>query len=108
MRVIEIEKENLPEIFDIELGVELFTLEIDYNEAGDFFTVDLYQYDNPDPLVLGEKLMLNQPLFRDIEDGRFPAPTLIPVDPSGKESRITWENFGVTVFLVVDDGDDNE
>jgi hypothetical protein len=106
MSIIEIDKENLPERFDIELGVELFTMEVDYNQTGDFFTVDLYQYDNPEPLVLGEKLMLNQPLFRDIEDSRFPAPTLIPIDPSGKENRITWDNFGVTVFLVVDDGDE--
>jgi hypothetical protein len=105
VRVIEINKENLPERFDIELGMELFTMEIDYNQTADFFTVDLYQYDNPEPLVLGEKMMLNQQLFRDIEDSRFPAPTLIPIDPAGKEERITWENFGVTVFLVVDDGE---
>lgn len=106
MRVIEINKENLPERFDIELGTELFTMEIDYNQTGDFFTIDLYQYDNPEPLVLGEKLVYKQPLFRDIEDSRFPAPTLIPLDMSGKETRITWDNFGVTVFLVVDDGDE--
>jgi hypothetical protein len=103
MKIIEINKENLPERFEIELGVELFSIEVNYNETGDFFTIDLYQY--YEPLVLGEKLMYKQPLFQDIEDSRFPAPTLIPIDLSGKESRITWDNFGVTVFLVVDDGE---
>lgn len=105
MHIIEIDKNNLPEQFDIELGTELFTMEVNYNETGDFFTVDLYQYDNPEPLVLGEKLMYGQPLFRDIEDQRFPAPTIVPLDLSGKETRVSRENFGRTVFLVIDDGE---
>jgi hypothetical protein len=103
MRVIEIDKNNLPERFDIELGAELFSIEVNYNETGDFFTIDLYK--NDEPLVLGEKIMYNQPLFQDVEDSRFPAPQLIATDLSGKESRVTWDNFGVTVFLVVNDGE---
>jgi len=103
MRVIEIDKYNLPERFDIELGTELFSLEINYNATGDFFTVDLYKED--EPLVLGEKIMYNQPLFQEVEDNRYPAPQLLATDLAGKESRVSWENFGVTVFLVVNDGE---
>ncbi|WPZ17786.1 hypothetical protein UM396_14470 [Geobacillus subterraneus] len=105
MHIIDIDKNNLPERFDIELGAELFTMEVNYNETGDFFTVDLYQYDNPQPLVLGEKMMCGQPLFQGIEDSRFPAPTIVPLDLSGRETRVSWDNFGVTVFLVIDDGE---
>lgn len=61
MKIIDIDKNNLPERFDIELGAELFSFEVNYNETGDFFTIDLYK--NDEPLVLGEKIMLNQPLF---------------------------------------------
>jgi hypothetical protein len=36
--------------------------------------------------VLGEKLMYNQPLFRNIEDSRFLAPAFIPIGTSGEEN----------------------
>lgn len=37
MEYIPIEKENIPYQFDIELGADLFTLEVNYNERFDFF-----------------------------------------------------------------------
>lgn len=101
MSRIEVDKDNLPESFDIDLGADTYTLAFDYNETGDFFTVDLIN--NDEALVYGEKLMYGRPLFEDVENNDFPAPTIIPLDPSGKETTITFENFGVTVFLEVDD-----
>lgn len=103
---IPVDKDALPERFDIALGVQLYSLQFDYNETGDFFTVDLYTKDaDVDvPLVLGEKLMLGLPLWGSINREDIPAPTLIPYDMGNKERRITYDNFMDTVFLYIADG----
>lgn len=101
---IEIEKELIPYDFEIELGDELFTLDFRYNENHDFFTVDLYK--NDVLLCAGEKLVYGMPLFSEVYDDEFPAPTIIPLDPSGKESDVTWDNLNETVFLIIDNGGD--
>lgn len=107
---IPIDKENLPEIFEIDLANETFILGVNYNQSYDFFTVDLYDT-NMNPIVLGEKMIINVPLWNDLTDSRLPAPTLIPMDESGKEKRITYDNFMETTFLFIDDvppdGDEN-
>jgi hypothetical protein len=107
---IPIDKDNLPEIFEIDLANETFVLGINYNQSYDFFTVDLYDT-NMNPIVLGEKMIINVPLWSDLTDSRLPAPTLIPMDESGKADRITFENFMETTFLFIDDvppdGDEN-
>lgn len=112
MEYIDINKDEIPESFDIDLADETFTLAFNYNEVGDFFTVDLYKpsEDGDDiPLVIGEKLVLNQPLWDDIVNPDLPAPTLVPKDLSSTADRITYENLGETVFLYIDDdGDDDE
>lgn len=100
---IEIEKENIPYRFEIELGAETFEFEIRYNDEGDFFTVDLFK--GGEPLVYGEKIVYGIPLFNDFYDQDFPAPTIIPLDESGNESRVTFENLNETVFLVVVNGE---
>lgn len=96
---LPIEKENIPYRFDIALPVELYTLEIRYNHIYDFFTIDLMKDD--EVLVLGERIIYGVPLFEDVYDRRFPAPTIIPLDESGNEQQVTFQNFGETVFLVV-------
>lgn len=101
---IEIDKESIPYSFEIELGEEVFEIEVNYNESGDFFTVDLFK--NGYALVLGEKLILNTPLFNNKVSIELPKVTLIPIDRAGLSSRITWENMNETVFLYV--GDLNE
>ncbi|WP_035350976.1 phage baseplate plug family protein [Fictibacillus gelatini] len=104
---IEIDKEELPVRFEIDFAEETFVMEVFYNEIGDFFSVNLFDL-NEEPIVLGEKLILNRELWSDITDQRLPAPSLIPLDESGKEDRITFENFGETVFLFIDDVPDGE
>lgn len=94
---IEVMKELIPYRFEIELGAELFEMEIRYNERHDFFTIDLMK--NDEVLVYGEKVTYGVPLFDDVYDDRFPAPTIIPLDESGQESRVTYENLNNTVFL---------
>ena len=94
---IEIEKELIPYRFEIELGAELFELEIHYNLVHDFFTIDLYK--DGEVLVCGEKITYGVPLFSEVYDSRFPSPTIIPIDKSGLENRVTFENLNETVFL---------
>ncbi len=94
---IEIEKALIPYRFELELGAELFVLEIRYNELHDYFTLDLQKDD--EILVYGEKLVYATQLFSEVFDNRFPAPTIIPIDSSGKETRVTFENLNKTVFL---------
>lgn len=94
---IEIEKALIPYRFEVELGAELFLIEIRYNELHDYFTLDLQK--DGEVLVYGEKLVYAMPLFSEVFDSRYPAPAIIPLDESGKETRVTYENLNKTVFL---------
>jgi hypothetical protein len=96
---INIEKALIPYRFEIELGVELFEIEIHYNQVGDYFSLDLYK--DGEVLVYGEKIVYGEPLFSEIFDNRYPGPEIIPIDESNKESRVGWDNLNKTVFLVV-------
>ncbi|WP_396631577.1 phage baseplate plug protein, partial [Lysinibacillus sp. D4B2_S17] len=57
-------------------------------------------------LVYGEKITYGVPFFSEIYDSRFPAPTIVPLDPSGKETRVSWDNLSETVFLMVENMDE--
>lgn len=100
---IDIDKTQLPFRFEFDSENDSFFIDIDYNESYDFFTATLYDAMG-NVLVAGEKLVLNIPLFIEINDiESMPAENLIPLDESGQAQRITWDNFGVTVFLCIDD-----
>lgn len=99
---IPVNKDDLPEQFEFELANGTFVLEFNYNQTGDFFTVDLYDVGR-NPILLGEKLILNEPLWQDSIDSRLPASSLVVMDESNKEKQITFENFMVTTFLYIDD-----
>ncbi|MEK3727164.1 phage baseplate plug family protein [Lysinibacillus sp. FSL W8-0953] len=101
---IEIEKALIPYRFEMELGAELFLIEIRYNELHDYFSLDLQK--DGEVLVCGEKLVYATPLFSEVFDGRFPAPKIIPLDTSGKETRVSFENLNETVFLKLVNGNE--
>lgn len=48
-------------------------------------------------------MILNVPLWDDIIDDRLPAPSIIPMDESNTETRISSVNFMKTTFLYIDD-----
>lgn len=96
---INIEKPEIPYAFEIELDGIVYGLEINYNQSFDYFTVDLFR--DGIALVIGEKLVLNRPLFRNFVDINLPKTQLIPLDRAGNAKRITWDNFNETVFLYV-------
>ena len=101
MDYIEIDKDLIPYRFDIDLADEEYEIEVNHNGRFDFFTVDLYK--DGIALVVGEKLMLNKPLFDGIANIAIPKVIITPKDRTESESRITYENLESTVFLYVTD-----
>jgi len=105
--IIPIDKETLPERFEIDLGDETFTMQVNYNETGDFFTLDLFEVGDSGELIdfiMGEKLVLGRALWADVPRVNIPAPTLIPLDIGMKAKRVSYENLGESVFLYIMDG----
>lgn len=103
--VIEIEKELLPYNFDIELAGEEFNIEINYNKAANLFTATLMKDD--EVLVYNEPIIYGVELFADVYiSDKFPMISIVPFDQSGQENAVTYENFGETVLLTIDDEDE--
>ena len=102
---ILIEKELIPYSFDILLGSDLFNFEIRYNKTADLFTVTLSKDD--DVLVYDEPVIYGKILFEDLyQSGVYPMLDIVPLDESGQETAVTWENFNETVFLTIEQGGD--
>lgn len=102
---IIIEKDLIPYTFEIVLGNDNYGLSVDYNETGDLYTISLYK---DDELIVTEPIIYNQPLFGDVYMvDRFPVVIIVPTDESGQETEVTSENFGVSVFLCIDDTAEN-
>lgn len=100
---IIIKKELIPYGFNIALGKEKFNMRFAYNKQADLFTVSLYRDD--DLLCDSEPIIYGTPLFKDVyQSGKFPVLKIVPLDESGNEQDVTWDNFGETVFLTIDNG----
>lgn len=109
--IVNFDKTELPERFEIDFYEQTVVLQFDYNATGDFFTVHLYKIgdDGEDvPVVLGEKLLLGRPLWENIPRFDIPAPTLIPLDIGMEADRVTYENMNESVFLYILDGAEGE
>ncbi|UVI28163.1 phage baseplate plug family protein [Paenibacillus spongiae] len=101
MNYVDIEKELIPYRFDIEIAEETFSFEVNYNAEHDFFTIDLSL--DGEVLAAGVKLVYGVPLFGDIQDHRFPAYPLLPLDLAGDSQSVNWETLSVRVFLYIID-----
>lgn len=100
--IIEVEKELIPYSFNIVLAGEEFNMAFDYNKTADLFTCTLSK--NGEVVVYNEPLIYGVELFTDVyKADLFPAIAIVPIDESGHETAITYENFGKTVFLTIDD-----
>lgn len=98
---LPVDVDDIPERFDVDIEDETFIFQVNYNMSQKYYTIDLYTSDE-DPIMLGEKLVLNEPLWEGIYDERLPAPTLIPMDEAGLAKAITPDNFMKTVFIFFD------
>ncbi|MGX7417815.1 phage baseplate plug family protein [Carnobacterium gallinarum] len=105
--MINFSVEEIPVIFEVKLGNTIYLMGINYNDKYDYFSIDLYELDKT-PIILAEKLILNQPLFENLVDKRLPAPTIIPSNIAGIETRVSKSNLGKTVFLYIDDGGEED
>ena len=105
--VLEIKKELLPYVCNIQLAGEIFTLRFNHNATADLFTVDLYREN--ELICAGEPIIYGHPLWADVyKAGVFPALEIIPKDPSGENNAVTYDNLGRTVLLIVNNGGEGE
>lgn len=100
---IEIKKSLIPYNFNISLAGEIFNLRVDYNATGDFFTVQASK--NGDLICAGEPIVYGVPLFQDLYLANvFPALEIVPIDESAETDKVTFDNLGKTVYLLIDNG----
>ena len=109
--VIEIEKENIPYSFNIELADEFFQIGVDYNETAEFFTLSLAKLNAEtgeyETVCDSEPIVYGVPLWRDVyRSGKFPAVDIIPTDESGGSDAVTYDNLNTTIFLMIDNFED--
>lgn len=97
---IEINKSLIPYTFDIVLGAEEFTLRVDYNHTGGFFTIELSK--GGKTLCSGEPIIYGRRLFSDIWTPDFPAIDIVPIDPSKQYNEVTYDNLCEGVILAID------
>ncbi len=105
IKSIKIEKDKIPYSFDMQLGGYTFSFEVHYNTQHDYFTVDLYYLGRL--VVIGEKLVYGKPLFSSLPHLPTPPVVIVPLDLTGKETRVTYENLGERVLLYVIGDEDN-
>lgn len=103
---IPISKNLVPYEFDIILNEKLYTFKINYNATGDFFTADLSLGDKK--LIQGEKMLLNQILFRQIYednnlnlDSDFPTDIIMPQSYNEQIARMGFEELEEYCFLYI-------
>ena len=99
MRIIEIDNSDMPFGFRLELSGVLYTFYIKYNTRGDCYTVDLWEGDIP--LIKGDKIVLNSPLFQGLTDERKPDVMILPSDYTSTVERAGYREMGGPVFLQV-------
>lgn len=99
--IIPIDKESIPYSFDIDLSGVACTFMIDYNMYGDFFTMNLSIDDQE--VEVGAKLTLGVEIFNTRPNALNKVVKIVPLDITGKNTRITYENFSANVLLFVMD-----
>lgn len=104
MRYLPVDKSQIPVTMSLIVEGTQYDITFNYNALYDFFTVTLEL--NGNQLVEGEKLCLDRPLFTTAKNP-FEKIMLVPMDISGQAKKITFENFGTSVFIWWFEFDDN-
>lgn len=97
---IPIDTYDLPESFEYALDGTTYLFTVNYNDEGDFFTIDID--DQNGHVLRGEKLVLNVPLFSSYYYEWLPTTPLIPMDESGQATYCGIQELGETVFMYED------
>ncbi|MGP1567989.1 MAG: phage baseplate plug family protein [Peptoanaerobacter stomatis] len=102
---IKIEKELIPYKFTYDYKGNIFELEVNYNNEYDFFTLDLYIFENDDKtlLISGEKVVLSEMLFISISYLNIDIPSFIPYDFSNNYKKVGYDEIDDIYLVVVND-----
>lgn len=96
---------DLPDIFDIQLAGEVYTLRIDYNTVADFYTITIFK--SGETLLEQEPLVLDQLVAIDIHDTRLPRIDMRAMDETGQAKDAGKAEFGYDVKIYIDVIDPN-
>ena len=91
---------DLPDIFDITLAGEVYTLRMDYNSVADFYTLTIMQ--DGETLLEQEPLVLNQLVGIDIPDSRLPRTDIRVMDEANNAKDAGKGELGYDVQLYLD------
>ncbi len=98
---IDIDASRVPYSFSIKLTDRTYIFTIKYNDAGGFYTADLYDV-NGNVLAFGEVIRYGRQMFNVVENENFPIPVIIPLCINNEDiSEITKQNFGKDVKLYL-------
>lgn len=99
---IPIDINEIPYVQDVQLADTSYQIKIYYNEVADTFYLDIADYDG-NLIQASEPILLNQPLWRNINNDDLPVETIVPMDESGLATEVNADNLGQTVQLCIDD-----
>lgn len=99
---IPIDIDSMPYTQPVQLADDIYTFKLYQNSMSDLFYVDVADYDG-NQIATSEPILLNQPLWRNINNADLPIETIIPIDESNVATEVTADNLGVTVQLCIDD-----
>ena len=102
---IDIDVDDLPDIFDINIVDEEYVMRVDYNRFADFYTITIQK--DGETLVEQEPLILGQLVGIDIPDPRLPRVDIRVMDETGQATDAGRGNFGESVRLYFDVVDPN-
>lgn len=97
---IPVNTDDLPDIFDITLAGEVYTLRMDYNSVADFYTLTIMQ--DGETLLEQEPLVLNQLVGIDIPDSRLPRTDIRVMDEANNAKDAGKGELGYDVQLYLD------
>nr|DAU04999.1 MAG TPA: hypothetical protein [Caudoviricetes sp.] len=97
---IPVNTDDLPDIFDIELAGETYTLRLDYNTVADYYTITIFQ--NSETLLEQEPLVLDQLVAIDIPDAQLPRIDMRVMDETGQAQDAGKAEFGYDVKIYID------
>ena len=103
MRIIPIDKNQMPYRAKIPIANGAFTVEFHYNTEMDSFTIDLELEGNK--IIAGEPLLIGNPLFYDFPYLPTPPLPIIALATGEEPEKIGWQELGESVFLYLIGGD---
>lgn len=102
--ILPIDKSVMPYGIKIEIAGFDYRMDFFYNADADTFTVNLYFQE--EPVIMGEPILINNPLFYDFSYLPIPIVPIMPLSNGEEVERVGWQEFGESVQLYLVGGDD--